>query len=167
LAEGKTMLSASVKFDSAAQEVYLGLWRTYDRLRTLEERLFSQWHLTAQQYNVLRLLQASGSQAVPTLSLVSRMVSKSPDITRMLDRLEANGLIVRERSEADRRTVLVKITDQGLDLLNQIVVPLAECHQEQLGHLSEEELRTLSGLLAKARLPHEAAESLWKFEVAD
>ena len=107
--------------------------RTYDRLRTLEERLFSQWHLTAQQYNALRLLQASGSQAVPTLSLVSRMVSKSPDITRMLDRLEANGLIARERSEADRRTVLVKITDQGLALLDQIVVPLARVPSRTVG----------------------------------
>jgi len=157
--------TVSVKFDSAAQEVYLGLWRTYDRLQTLEDRLFTEWNLTAQQYNVLRLLRAANSAAVPTLSLVSRLVSLAPDITRMLDRLETNGWVVRQRSQTDRRAVLVKITDVGVSLLNEIAIPLAECHEEQLGHLSEEELKTLSRLLAKARLPHEPVGSLWRFEI--
>jgi len=156
--------TVSVKFDSAAQEVYLGLWRTYDRLQTLEDRLFSEWNLTAQQYNVLRLLRAANPEAVPTLSLVSRLVSLAPDITRMLDRLETNGWVVRQRSQTDRRAVLVKITDQGVSLLNEIAIPLAECHEKQLGHLSEDELKTLGSLLAKARLPHEPVGSLWRFE---
>ena len=127
--------------------------------------MFSQWNLTAQQYNVLRLLRAAGAEPVPTLSLVSRLVSKAPDITRMLDRLEANDWIERVRSEADRRAVMVRITALGISLLNKIEAPLAQCHEEQLGHLSPEELKTLSRLLTKARLPHEPEGSFWKFEI--
>jgi DNA-binding MarR family transcriptional regulator len=156
------MLATSLKFDSATQEAYLGLWRTYDRLKSLEDRLFEPWNLTAQQYNVLRLLRAAGNDAVPTLSLGSRLVSKAPDITRMLDRLVANDWVQRERSASDRRAVLVRITDAGRQLLEAIEEPLAKCHQEQLGHLSEDELATLSQLLRKARLPHEPAGSSWQ-----
>jgi DNA-binding MarR family transcriptional regulator len=156
------MLATSLKFDSAAQEAYLGLWRTYDRLKTVEDQFFEPWNLTAQQYNVLRLLRAAGSEAVPTLSLVSRLVSKAPDVTRMLDRLEANQWIERERSVSDRRAVLVRITDAGRQLLDAMQEPLAKCHQDQLGHLSDDELETLSQLLRKARQPHEPTGSSWQ-----
>ena len=83
----------------------------------------------------------------------------------MLDRLEANDWIERVRSEADRRAVMVRITALGISLLNKIEAPLAQCHEEQLGHLSPEELKTLSRLLTKARLPHEPEGSFWKFEI--
>ncbi len=156
------MATNSVQFDSATQEAYLNLWRSYDRLREIEEQLFSRWNLTAQQYNVLRLLRASGAEPVPTLSLISRLVSKAPDITRLLDRLEANGLINRERSVSDRRTVLVRITTAGRELLDQLADPLAECHRQQLGHLSDEELTSLNRLLRKVRRPHESSDSHWK-----
>ena len=157
-----SLLSTSVKFDSPAQEAYLALWRTYDRLKAIEDRLSDRWNLTAQQYSVLRLLSAAGTEAVPTLSLVSRLVSKAPDVTRMLDRLESNQWIERERSVSDRRAVLVRITDAGRQLLDAMQSSLDECHQEQLGHLSEDELELLSGLLRKARLPHEPDGSSWK-----
>lgn len=156
------MLPARQKFDSAAQEAYLNLWRSYDRLRALEDRLFSQWGLTAQQYNVLRLLQASAPDAVPTLSLSAKLVSRAPDITRMLDRLESSGWIKRLRPANDRRTVLVAITDSGSQLLADLAAPLEECHQAQLGHLSTPEIQTLCRLLRKARQPHEPDGSSWK-----
>src|SRR5450755_4254427 len=76
------------RFDSLEQEVFLNLWRTYDRLRALEDELFSRYDLTPQQYNVLRLLKAEHPQALPTLVLANRLVSRAPDITRMLDKLE-------------------------------------------------------------------------------
>src|SRR4051812_2383249 len=75
------------RFDSLYQEVYLGLWRTYDRLRALEDELFAGYELTAQQYNVLRLLKAARPDGVPTLTLADRLVSRAPDVTRMIDRL--------------------------------------------------------------------------------
>src|SRR6478735_4379999 len=94
---------AAPHFDSLAQEVYLGLWRTYDRLRAFEDELFSQFDLTPQQYNVLRLLRAARPDTVPTLTLAERLVSKAPDVTRMIDRLEERGWVTRERVPGDRR----------------------------------------------------------------
>src|SRR4051794_41382938 len=90
------------RFDSLYQEVYLGLWRTYDRLRALEDELFSRYELTAQQYNVLRLLKAARPEAVPTLTLADRLVSRAPDVTRMIDRLEDRGLVARQKDPGDR-----------------------------------------------------------------
>ena len=150
------------RFDSPAQEAYLALWRTYDRLRELEDRLFARWELTAQQYNLLRLLRAAHPAPVPTLSLVARLVSRAPDVTRMLDRLEARGLIARTRSTEDRRAVLIGVTDAGLTLLDEIAEPLADCHERQLGHLTAAELKSLIALLKKARGPHEPADSPWR-----
>ena len=65
------------KFDSQEQEVYLSLWRTYDRLKGLEEELFQSWELTSQQYNVLRILQAAAPRPVPTLQLSTRLISRA------------------------------------------------------------------------------------------
>lgn len=150
------------RFDSPQQEAYLALWRTYDRLRALEDDLFSGFDLTAQQYNLLRLLHASHPDAVPTLSLVARLVSRAPDVTRMLDRLEERNLIVRNRSVEDRRAVMVGITESGLALIKRIAQPLRECHERQLGHVSSSDLKALIQLLRKARAPHEPEDSPWK-----
>jgi DNA-binding MarR family transcriptional regulator len=149
------------RFDSPEQEAYLALWRTYDRLRLLEDELFASFDLTAQQYNLLRLLRAA-HEPVPTLSLVDRLVSRAPDITRMLDKLEKRKLITRTRSTEDRRTVLVKISERGLALLDKLAAPLKECHERQLGHLSATDLKSLIALLKAARNPHEPEESVWK-----
>src|SRR5215475_9966901 len=98
-------------FDSLEQEAFLNLWRTYDRLRALEDELFNRYELTAQQYNALRLLRAAAPGTLPTLNLAARLVSRAPDITRLLDRLNDRGLVQRERSTEDRRAVHVGITD--------------------------------------------------------
>ncbi len=150
------------KFDSQEQEAYLSLWRTYDRLRSFEEAVFSEWELTAQQYNLLRLLRAEAPAPVPTLTLAAKLISKAPDITRMLDRLEENGWIVRTRSVSDRRAVLVSITEAGRRLLDDLAEPIALSHEKQLGHLSAAELKSLCELLRKARQPHEPTDSPWK-----
>src|SRR5438874_10170051 len=97
----------SALFDSLEQEAFLNLWRTYDRLRALEDELFSRHDLTPQQYNVLRLLKAVHPQTLRTLALANRLVSRAPDITRMLDKLEEHGLVTRQRTRANRRVVEV------------------------------------------------------------
>ncbi len=149
------------RFDSPAQEAYLALWRTYDRLRSLEDALFARWELTAQQYNLLRLLRAAHPDPVPSTKLLAKLVSRAPDVTRMLDRLESGGLICRSRSTADRRAVLVGVTEPGLALLDQIADPLGDCHERQLGHLSAADLKSLTALLKLARAPHEPDGSAW------
>jgi DNA-binding MarR family transcriptional regulator len=150
------------RFDSPEQEAFLNLWRTYDLLKAVEDELFSRFGLTAQQYNALRLLRASHPERVPTLALAGRLVSRAPDITRLLDRLIERGFVDRERGEGDRRTVYVGITELGRALLDDLDAEVRRCHLRQLGHLSQAELETLTGLLRMARAPHEADESNWK-----
>lgn len=148
-------------FDSSEQEVYLNLWRTYDRLRALEDELFGRHDLTAQQYNALRLLKAAHPRGMQTLQLGSRLISRAPDITRMLDKLEARSLVRRERLADNRRVVQVVITDAGLDLLRQLARPVRDCARRQVGHLSADEQQQLIQLLHTARQPHEDPQSEW------
>jgi DNA-binding MarR family transcriptional regulator len=159
---GKEFSSSVARFDSLEQEVFLNLWRTYDRLRKLEDDLFTRFNLTPQQYNALRLLRAQHPATTPTLALANRLISRAPDITRMLDKLEHGGLIVRERNAENRRVVRVGITEKGLGLLREIAAPLRECHVKQLGHLPEVELKRLVTLLHAAREPHEEEDSIWR-----
>ena len=149
------------RFDSPEQEVFLNLWRSYDRLRLLEEELFTRHGLTAQQYNALRLLRGVHPEKVPTLGLGSRLVSRAPDITRLVDALHERGFVERERPAANRRVVMIGITEAGLALLDRLAAEVCECHSRQLGHLSSAEMKTLVALLKKARQPHELPDSQW------
>ena len=153
---------ASRRFDSPQQEVFLSLWRTYDRLRMLEDELFVRHELTAQQYNALRLLKAEHPAALPTLVLAGKLVSHAPDITRLVDRLEERCLVARQRMPDNRRVVQVGITEAGLALLKALEQPVRECHLRQLGHLSPAQLQALVELLRTARQPHEEETSAWR-----
>ncbi|HEY2783666.1 MAG TPA: MarR family winged helix-turn-helix transcriptional regulator [Fimbriiglobus sp.] len=150
------------RFDSPEQEAYLNLWRTYDRLRAFEDDLFAAFDLTPQQYNVLRLLD-SAPEGVRTLSLADRLVSRAPDVTRILDKLEMQKWVRRRRSDKDRRTVMVSITAEGRALVKAVAGPLRACHARQLGHMPAPDLSALIALLQAAREPHEPPDSPWIF----
>jgi len=152
----------ATRFDSSEQEAFLNLWRTYDRLRVLEDELFAGFDLTPQQYNALRLLRAVHPGTLPTLALADRLVSRAPDITRMLDKLGERRLISRDRPQENRRVVRIGITAAGLALLSEIAGPLRQCHSRQLGHMASGDLRKLTALLRTARKPHESQESTWR-----
>src|SRR5215212_2148949 len=111
---------ASRPFDSLEQEGFLSLWRTYDRLRALEEELFGHYDLTPQQYNALRLLAGAHPEKIRTLDLAGRLVSRAPDITRLLDKLEQRGLVERDRPADNRRVVEVGITPAGMALVEKL-----------------------------------------------
>lgn len=153
---------AQRRFDSPEQEAFLGLWRTFDRLRALEEELFARYDLTPQQYNALRLLRAARPDTLRTSDLTERLVSRGPDTTRLLDKLAERNLIERNRSDTNRREVRVGITAVGVALLDELQEPLRACHTRQLGHLTRGQLHDLIDLLRAARLPHETAESSWR-----
>ena len=153
--------SSKRRFDSVAQAAYLNLWRTYDLLKAYEDRLFWGHDLSAQQYNTLRLLRSVHPGRVPTLELGNRLVSRAPDMTRLLDRLEARALIDRERLSENRRVVLIGITPAGVELLDSLAVPVRQCHAQQLGHMTPQELATLNRLLNRCREPHEPPDSHW------
>lgn len=150
------------RFDSLEQEAYLQLWRTYDRLREIEERLFAAHGITAQQYNALRVLRSLHPAAVSTSALGTRLVSRAPDMTRLLDRLEDRGLVARRRAAENRRVVEVRITPQGRALVGRLATAVRRLGREQLGHLDRGSLTTLVALLRRARGPHEsAAAAAW------
>lgn len=155
----RTAAQRRQRFDSLEQEVFLNLWRTYDRLKAIEEDVFGQSGLSAQQYNALRLLRSVHPEAMPTLELGSRLISRAPDMTRLLDRLEQRGLLTRQRRPENRRVVEVQITPEGLQLLDDMHKAVLECHRRQLSHLNAKSLRQLAGLLKEARAPHEDADN--------
>lgn len=148
------------RFDSLQQEVFLNLWRTYDRLKQIEDEVFGQEEISAQQYNALRLLRVVHPKTLQTLELARRLISRAPDITRLIDRLEQRGLLERERKSENRRVVEVRIGVAGIELLDRIHAAVQACHQRQLGHMSESALHQLAQLLRRARRPHEDSSCL-------
>ena len=132
------------------EAVFLDLLRTTDMLsRPLAQMLKSE-DLSATQYNVLRILRGAPG-GLPCGEIGSRMITRDPDITRLLDRLEQRKLIARSRDTRDRRTVRTQITAVGLQMLSRLDKPVQETHRKQLGHLGRQRLQALSGLLKACR----------------
>jgi DNA-binding MarR family transcriptional regulator len=130
--------------------LFLELLRTTDLLTRGLVPLLKAEDLSANQYNVLRILRGS-PDGLPCGEIASRMITRDPDITRLLDRLEKRGLISRCRETKDRRMVMARITPDGLTLLARLDDPVQEGHRRQLGHLGRERLRALTELLQAAR----------------
>ena len=99
------------------QMAVITIFRTADVLRHTVERSLSAFGVSNEQYNVLRILRGAGESGLPTLEISSRMLSRSPNITRLLDKLIAKKLVRRSRPKDDRRVVIVSVTPQGLQLL--------------------------------------------------
>lgn len=152
---------SAVPLDSLSQKVFLHLWKTYDMLRGIESECLADFGLSAQQYNVLRILKANHPEPVPTMELSRQMISKAPDITRMLDRLESRKWIKRFRPKGNRRVVEVSITTQGLELVDQMHEAIVQMHQRQVGHLKKREKEQLIEMLKMARKPHQSSGGGW------
>ena len=152
---------AARRFDSPQQEAFLNLWRTYDRLKLIEERLFNEHGLSAQQYNAMRLLRAGEPRGLPTLVLAQRLISRAPDVTRLIDKLEGLGFVERHRPSDNRRTVSIRITPDGRRKLDELKGEVRRMHQEQLGHMKAADLSELLRLLKLARSPHEDDTCNW------
>jgi DNA-binding MarR family transcriptional regulator len=148
-------LQAEIKqtkpFRSTEDEAYLNLLRTADALLRKEVEHLKEYGLSPTQYNALRILRGAGSEGVTCGELSERMLTKDPDVTRLIDRLEARGLLARSRSDQDRRVVRTRITEEGLELLATLDEPSERWTRGQLGHMGETELRELIRLLERAR----------------
>src|SRR3989449_2669682 len=136
--------------DCPEEATFLDLLRTTDMLSRGLVRILKTEDLSATQYNVLRILRGS-PDGLPCGEIASRMITRDPDITRLLDRLERRGLISRCRETKDRRTVMARITPDGLKVLSRLDRPVQAGPRTQLGHLGRERLRTLTALLRVAR----------------
>jgi DNA-binding MarR family transcriptional regulator len=136
------------------EAAFLDLLRTTDLLSRGLVKLLKTEDLSSTQYNVLRILRGSlrdSPAGLPCGEIGNRMITRDPDVTRLLDRLEKRGLISRCRETEDRRTVMARITADGLKLLARLDEPVQTAHRKQLGHLGRERLRALAELLAISR----------------
>jgi DNA-binding MarR family transcriptional regulator len=138
-------------FASLEEEAYLSLERTAAVLRHHLAESLKAFGITGTQLNVLRILRGARPNGLCRNEIGDRLVAQVPDVTRLLDRMEEAGLVVRERSAEDRRLVRTRITDDGLALLARLDEPLLTLHADQLGHLPADRLRTLIELLAEVR----------------
>lgn len=137
-------------FEFAEQEAILNILRTSDQFQNRFGRLLREYDLTQSQYNVLRILRGQG-KPMPCLEISDRMIQVVPAMTGLLDRLEKQGLVQRERCTEDRRVVYVELTDAARKLLERMDNPVMELHTQLIGHLTQAELKELSRLLEKAR----------------
>jgi DNA-binding MarR family transcriptional regulator len=138
-------------FESLEQEALLNVLHTADALMQKITAVLKPFKLSHSQYNVLRILGGASPDGLACQEISERMISRDPDITRLLDRLEARGLVTRTRDQKDRRVVTARITPEGLRLLEALHKPIAEVDRYPLQHLGEQRLRTLIQLLELAR----------------
>ncbi len=147
----KTEIEQSVPFASAEEEALLNLVRTADRLSRAVQRIIRPWGVTATQYNVLRILRGAGPEGVTCSEIGDRMVTADPDITRLLRRLKALKLIRQQHDRHDRRVVRTRISEAGLQLLDEMDPEVKRAPGELLGHMRTEEIAELTRLLEVAR----------------
>ncbi|HTU33666.1 MAG TPA: MarR family transcriptional regulator [Candidatus Acidoferrum sp.] len=136
------------------EAAFLDLLRTCDVLSRGLQDVLKPTELSPTQYNVLRILRGA-REGLMCGEIANRMITRDPDITRLLDRMEKRGLISRSRETKDRRVVLTRITQQGLKILAELDGPILAAHRKQLGHLGPARLQQLAQLLREVR--HEAA----------
>src|SRR5207302_1756810 len=132
------------------EAAFLDLLRTCDLLSRGPAQFLKSEDLSPTQYNVLRILRGA-PDGLACGEIADRMITRDPDITRLLDRLEKRRLISRCRETKDRRMVKVRIVPEGLKLLSRLDEPVQQIHRKQLGHLGRERLRQLADLLQAAR----------------
>lgn len=146
-------LKQNIPFKHREQEAYLNLLRTADVLQSQVEAKLKEFGLTGTQYNALRILRGAGKEGLPCSEIAGRMITRDPDITRLLNRLEKRGLTSRVHGKKDRRMIYGKITPAGLKLLGEIDEPLDKFGRELLRHVGQQNLQQLIDLLELVRKP--------------
>jgi DNA-binding MarR family transcriptional regulator len=138
-------------FGSPEEEAFLGLLRTSDALARRGYEALKPSGLSSTQYNVLRILRGAGEPGLACGEVGERMITRDPDITRLLDRLEARGFIARARSAADRRVITTRITPAGLHLLKKLDGVMTDTTRRLMNSLGATRLRTLTRMLDALR----------------
>ena len=147
----KAEIKQSRPFSSVHEEVALSLVRTADAVLAPLTSVLREVNLSLSQYNILRVLRGAGVEGLPCGEITERMVRRDPDLTRLLDKLEARELISRARGTTDRRVVLASITGAGERLLADLDEPIRRTSRETLAHVGTKRLELLSELLDEVR----------------
>ncbi len=134
-------------FSSSKVKALLNIIYTANWISSKQSAFFKPFGISAQQYNILRILRGAG-EAIKVQTIKDRMLERSPNATRLMDKLFAKNLIVRIPCDYDRRIVHIQITDKGLKLMDAIDV---DSKDDLLANINEEEAKILSNLLDKIR----------------
>jgi DNA-binding MarR family transcriptional regulator len=138
-------------FEHLEEELFLNIIRTADQISRGPASLLKSHDLSTAQYNVLRILRGAEPSGLPCGEIGSRMVTRDPDITRLLDRMEARHLVTRQRASNDRRVITARITPEGLETLTRLDRPLLEVVRKHFSFLSKPELEVLIQALERVR----------------
>src|SRR5215471_4792690 len=138
--------------------LFAAILKAADKLGSEAEAFLKSAGLTAAQYNVLRILRGAGREGLACRAIGDRMISRDPDITRLLDRMAKPGWITRERQSDDRRVVKTRITKKGLELLRPLDQPIHNIHKRQFRHVTASRLKLLGKLMEELQLSSEKAE---------
>jgi DNA-binding MarR family transcriptional regulator len=144
-------IKQSKPFESLEEEVYLNLLRTADLLFRRQEQLLKTAELSPAQYNVLRILRGAEARGLACKEIGERMLTRDPDITRLLDRLEKRKLVVRSRDRKDRRVIFTRVSAKGLEVLERLDQPVLQWSKAHLGHMGKKRLCQFTRLLEVAR----------------
>lgn len=130
-------------FGSPEEEAFLSLQRVADQLMRAVTEVLKPAALSPVQYNVLRILRGAGAAGLACREIGDRMVTRDPDVTRLLDRLEERNLLARTRDSRDRRVIVTRITPEGKDALKRLDAVVAEVPRRMLGHLGAVRIKEL------------------------
>jgi DNA-binding MarR family transcriptional regulator len=125
------------------------LWRAANASRARIGAVAEEGGVTFQQYMVLSVLGDASDEGLPTLEIASRMVERAPAITGLVDRLERQGLVRRQRIESDRRQIRCVLTEQGRELVNRLDAKVLEASEQAIGMLTGHEVGVLRHLLGR------------------
>jgi DNA-binding MarR family transcriptional regulator len=149
----KDEIKQAKPFESLEAEVVLNVLRTSDAVSRGLEELLKREGISPNQYNVLRILRGAGERGLCHREVADRMITRDPDITRLVDRLERRGLVLRNRDSRDRRVITVRTTSAGLKALEDLDGCVGDYHRNLLKHMDKGDLRKLLELLERAREP--------------
>lgn len=138
------------KFKSQLNKAFVNIIYTNGWLQQQQVELFKPYGLTTPQYNILRILRGQHPQPATVNMLIDRMLDKSSNASRIVDKLESKGLVIRQQCKADRRAVDVLISEEGLHLLQDIDKTITNW-EEGIRNLTEEDCNLLSDLLDRLR----------------
>jgi DNA-binding MarR family transcriptional regulator len=138
-----TTLKQNRPFVSLEQEVYLSILRTASELSYAVDQFFRPFDITPSQYNVLRILRGVGTNGLCRNEISERMVTATPDMSRLLDRMEKAGWVTRERAEEDRRQVSTHITKSGVELLARLEKPTGDFVTRLFAGAAASDLKTV------------------------
>lgn len=144
-------LRQSKPFENIEEEAFLQILYTAQVSGRWVVEALRPFSLTSAQYNVLRILRGARPGALPAGKIAERMIHHDPDVTRLLDKLEGMALVEKSRDDRDRRVINVRITKEGLAVLDQATRRMREALDSRLAPVGPRRLAALADLLEAVR----------------